>query len=324
VGVADHVGERLAHHGQQVGADIVGHGVVDRAVEVEARLEAEGGRGLSGERKDPGSKPALQRLGALQGKDRRADLADGLIEVGHGLGDPFRELRWREPDRRFEGEAGGEEPLDDRVVQVGGDPFAVLDQRHVADARVQAGVLDGDPGGAGQGDGQGLVFLAELRRPLLVGQIQVAEHLTADANGHAEEGRHRRVPHREAVAVGVGVEVGEPQRCGFDDQHPQNPKAFRIVADLGDLLGLESDVDELGQAEARLVEHAERAVPGSDQRDRGFDDAPQGRGERRVRSDGLDGVDEAAEPVRVLGGWKRHQDSGGRPAERRRSDIRAA
>ena len=84
-------------------------------------------------------------------------------------------------------------------------------------------------------DGEALVLLAELGGPLLLGQVQVAEHPAPDPDGHAQEGPHRWVVRREPVAVGVGVEVGEPQGLRIHDQQTEDTVALGERADGGDL-----------------------------------------------------------------------------------------
>ncbi len=56
---------------------------------------------------------------------------------------------------------GGEQALDDGVVEVTGDPLPVLDERHLLDLGVQPGVLDRDAGCRGQADHQLLVDVGE-------------------------------------------------------------------------------------------------------------------------------------------------------------------
>ena len=66
-----------------------------------------------------------------------------------------------QPGRPLQRQAGGEEALDDGVVQVAGDALAVLDQRELLHPGVEAGVLDGDAGGGGQTDHELLVDVGE-------------------------------------------------------------------------------------------------------------------------------------------------------------------
>ena len=66
----------------------------------------------------------------LQLEDRRPDLPDGLVEVGHDSAEPLDVLRpVRARGEALQAQSGREEPLDDVVVQVEGDPVPVLQHR---------------------------------------------------------------------------------------------------------------------------------------------------------------------------------------------------
>ena len=105
---------------------------VDRTGEPHRRLEAQERRGLgrlaqhapAGARGGP-----LDRL--VQREDRLTDLLDRLVELvdrpGHALGRGVRHVV--DARRALQHHPGGEEPLDDEVVQVAGDAIAVLVHR---------------------------------------------------------------------------------------------------------------------------------------------------------------------------------------------------
>jgi hypothetical protein len=200
-------------------------------------------------------RPSRRPRGGLEPEDGRPDVADGDVEVLDRGVDPVGDLRpLREPGGPLQGEAGGEQPLDHRVVEVAGDALAILEHGHVLQPGVQAGVVDGDPGGAGECDRQLLVGGVEhVGRPL-VGQVQVAEDLAPHPDGHPEERAHRRVVRREAVAVGVGGQVGEADRPRVDDEQPEDAVAGGERAD-GGVLGLAQaggeELDEAGAASSR-------------------------------------------------------------------------
>ena len=78
---------------------------------------------------------------------------------------------------------------------------------------------------------------------------------------------------REPEALRVGMQVGQPQRLRIEDQHPEDAVTFRVRTDPCRLLLVHTDGDELGEALARFVEHAQRGVPGIDEIGRGFGDA---------------------------------------------------
>jgi hypothetical protein len=78
-------------------------------------------------------------------------------------------------------------------VEVPGDALAVLPEGQLLDAGVQAGVLDGHTGGGGQANDGLLVDVGEHLGRGLVGEVEVAEHLVAQADRHTQERPHRWV-----------------------------------------------------------------------------------------------------------------------------------
>ena len=133
----------------------------------------------------------------------------------------------------------------------------------------------------------------------LVGEVEVAEDLAADQDRHPEERLHRRVVRREPEAVGVRVEVGEAQRLGVDDQQAEDAVALGELADAVVGRVVDPDGDELRQAGAGVVEHAEGAVAGVDQADGGLDDAPQHARRVEVGPEDQDGVEQLAQALRT-------------------------
>ncbi len=162
---------------------------------------------------------------------------------------------------------------------------------------VEAGVVDGDPGGDREGRQDGLVLLVELLTAALLGQVQVAEDLVAHADRDAEEGVHRRVVRREAVGGGVIGEFGYPQRLGVADQLAEDAVALRVVADAGDLLVADADGVEGGQPRAVRADHPEGGVTGVHERRGGLHDAVQRLFEVEFPSDGEDRFEETVHPV---------------------------
>ena len=108
---------------------------------------------------------------------------------------------------------------------------------------------------------------SEKSPPLLLGQVEVAEHLVADPHGHPEERAHRRVVRREAVRRRVRGDLVQPQRLGAVDDQAQQPVTFRQVADLDHHLVGHAVVDERAQpSRLTAAEDAERGVLRVDQR----------------------------------------------------------
>ena len=102
------------------------YGGVDRAAGAHRGGEPEHRDVLPDERAHLG--PQRGRLPVLQLEDRAANVPDREVEVVDGLVDAGRHLGvdGHRTDR-LELEAGGEQALDDHVVQVAGDAFAVGD-----------------------------------------------------------------------------------------------------------------------------------------------------------------------------------------------------
>ena len=87
-----------------------------------ARARARLHRGVE----QPAAHPAAVLAGRVQVEDRGTDLADGRVEILDGGGDALPHVRVGAPPQgALQAEAGGEQPLDDVVVQVTGDPVAV-------------------------------------------------------------------------------------------------------------------------------------------------------------------------------------------------------
>jgi hypothetical protein len=141
-----------------------------------------------------------------------------------------------------------------------------------------------------------LVVVAELGGAQLLGQVQVAEDLVADAHGDAEEAVHRRMVRREPVRVGVFANVRKPDRVRIGDQEPQHAAAVRQVADLGVGRGVDAVGDEVDQLGAIGADHAQRAVSRAAQRARRLDDALQRAAQVEVGADADDRVQQGPQP----------------------------
>ena len=170
--------------------------------------------------------------------------------------------------------------LDDQLehaVQVGhaahrvGDVPRRLERAHGAlelqaaalAALVQAGVVDRSGRPLGEHHHGLLVLLGELSSALLLSQVQVAPGLAADHDRNAQEGPHLGVAHREPVALGVLANVGQPQGTRVVDQYPEDAASARKVANRTLRGAIDPDREEAFELLTRLVEHAERRVPGA-------------------------------------------------------------
>ena len=151
----------------------------------------------------------------MQFEDRGANVADHTLQFIDGVGEARLHLRRAGPrDRALQGQTRGEQSLDDMVVQVAGDPFAVGD--HVEFAHPMLG--------AGQLPGQGrLIGESRHHRQLLVGELPGAP--VSHGHHHAGDGlgRTQRQDHRGAGVVDQLREVrrsADPARCAGDESGP--------------------------------------------------------------------------------------------------------
>ena len=64
---------------------------------------------------------------------------------------------------------------------------------------IQAGVVDRDRGPVGE-DHRGLLVALRELADVLLGEIEIAPGLSADADRHAQEAAHHRMPRREPIA----------------------------------------------------------------------------------------------------------------------------
>ena len=242
------VGQRLARHRHQFGAELVADGGVDRAVEADDRFEAEAASGLRAQLDQLLAQRPAGEAQRVQLEDRRPHVAHRAVEVVDGGEQPtFDGGIGGEAHGRLQCEAGGEQSLDDRVVEVARNALTILDRRQLGDASVEACVLDGRAGGDSEADGELLVDVGERVLALLVAEVEVAEHGAADHHRHAEERSHRRMVRWETEARRVFAQIGEAQRLRIDDQQAEDPVALGEVADRRTGFLVDADRDELGQ-----------------------------------------------------------------------------
>ncbi len=203
-------------------------------------------------------------------------------------------LLGRDGQRRL-GLLGGE--------QRGGDGGGAGDPALAAAALlVQPGVLDRHAGCGGEGVHHLLVLGGEGAAALLLGEVEVAEHLLADPDRHAQEGLHLRVVRREPGGARVGAEVGQPQRLGAVDERAEDAAAGGQFADRGGGVVGHADVDEVGQAGAAWGDHAECRVPGVDQFGGAGGDPVQGGVQVQPGADGDHRLQQPLHPVGDGGG----------------------
>jgi hypothetical protein len=154
-----------------------------------------------------------------------SDFLSGHLELAAATGAAITFGQGARADFPIEPFADGQ-LLDDGVVQIHGDALPILQQHQVTNSGVQACILDGLAGGGGETDGELLVDVGEHLGRLFVGQLEVAEHLGPHDHRHAEEGPHLGVVGREAEAVRVFPQVGEPEGPRVADQQTKDAVAL--------------------------------------------------------------------------------------------------
>ena len=122
----------------------------------------------------------------------------------------------------------------------------------VAKLLVEAGIFDGHGRLPGERDGKLLVLFAELFGPLLLREIQVAEHAPPRDDGHAEERPHCRMVRGEPVGAGIRGEIAEPQRPPLLHGDTQDPAARRQRPHARPLLRIQSGRHEAVQRPRRI------------------------------------------------------------------------
>ena len=108
-----------------------------------------------------------------------------------------------------------------------------------------------------------LLVLGGERSAGAPGQVQVAEHLVANPDRHAQEAVHRRMPRREPAERSSSPSRSSRIGARIVDQRPEQTLPLRQVPDPGDVLIGHADVDELGQMPVG-GDHPERGVPSAD------------------------------------------------------------
>jgi len=294
--MAGDIGQGFAEAQHHLTTDGLGDRAVDRSLDVGRRFESERLGRFVADGGELAPQAPLGRPSLMQFEDRRPHLTDRQVKIVDGVRDAFRRRRVaRRLGNGLQGQAGGEQSLNDVVMQIASDPLAFVEQARGAGLLVETGVLDGQTRRRGKAHGKLLIDIGEHLTVGLVRQVQVAVHDASQTDGHAEERRHRRVTGREPETVRMGLQVGEPQRLRLEDQQTEDAVPLGPSADAcGRFIG-EADGDELGQTGSRLVEHPKGCILGVDQIGCGLGDSAQRVRERLLGPDGHDGVEQAEE-----------------------------
>lgn len=144
----------------------------------------------------------------LQGEDGRTDLLDGDVQFVDGLADARPHLgHLRLPLRGLQHHPGCVQALDDQVVEVAGDPVAVLEHRDPFPVALRLGHHQGECRLRGELGGEGAFRLGEGAGADRAGCHEYAEHPAV-----AVQGQH----HGRAVA---GGQRGDQARVGAGVRH---------------------------------------------------------------------------------------------------------
>src|SRR5215469_3278291 len=144
-------------------------------------------------------------------------------------------------------------------------PGALLEDRELPAALVQPGVGQRDGRMRREQPEQLLVPFGEAAGDALAGGEDDAEYVAPVPDRDAQEVRHVRVRRRPPLEPGIGADVVHPDRLALAQQHAEHAVLARYRPDRL-LLALGYAVnDELGERPV-IVGHAERRVPGIDER----------------------------------------------------------
>jgi nucleotide-binding universal stress UspA family protein len=275
------VAQGLAQDRDEVVGDVVGDDGVQRAGEP-------GGRGEPQRRRDVGEhvEHAAAQVGlraardVLELEDRGADLGDGVVEIADGPDDPVTRHRPGPQDLRdaLQRQARGEEPLDDVVVQVGGDAVAVVEHRGTLLLGAGAGELQGEGGLVGEAGAHVEVVVGERGPVADPGGDQHAVDLSRADQRHDQHGVQRELgghggpEARSTPGPGVahrrtGAQHPSAQRALHRDDHPDHGPGTGAHGDLdeqiGPVVGRPGQRDEIGFRHlSRLLDDQSERVTG--------------------------------------------------------------
>lgn len=184
-----------------------------------------------------GDQPVPIDVRGAQSLDHRPELGHGLPgqlgDLGQVGGRPFR-IDGEVAGGGASGEGEAEQRLVEGVVQLPGHPLPLLGHGESAGVLEGSRRLDGHRRVRGQHADGALVFLGELRRTNLVGQIERPDHLATTDDRDTEEGPHRRMgPGPPSPEAGMVPQVGKTQRCRVAQHGVEHPVGARQWSQLG-------------------------------------------------------------------------------------------
>ena len=185
---------------------------------------------------------------------------DGSVETVHCLDDRgFRLGVIDELGHSLQAEANREEVLDHGVVQVTGDPLAVLDHSHSAQPVLEAGGADCGSGDPAQSLDHDHILVGNP--PPLSVRYRLPKVVSPTATGTPRK-THRGVVGWEANRVGMLGDLVKSDRLVEPDHGPQHPVPGGKAADRLGLLWCDALVDELGE-DPVLADHSQGCIRGA-------------------------------------------------------------
>jgi hypothetical protein len=113
---------------------------------------------------------------------------------------------------------------------------------------IQPGILDGHARGRRQDGHDAFIVLIEAGAVLLLGEVEIAEYLVADADRDAQKRGHRRMPGREAEGSRMIGHAGQAQRGWVGDELAEQTAALRPVVNGRKLILGNANRDETGES----------------------------------------------------------------------------
>ena len=191
-------------------------------------------------------------------------------------------------------------------MEIAGDPVPVVQKADEARPLLQPRVLDGDARRLRQRLRHGLVLFVEGFTVQFVGQVQVPVDLSTHPQGYAQERIHRWMMGREPIAVGVGVQIGQPERLGIGNENTEYAASCRAGTDALLLFVGQPDGQELVEGGPGRIEDSESAIAGLDQRTGFGDEMPQEFGQVDIGRDHEHRRHESPQLLRVVDPVVRH------------------
>jgi two-component system response regulator DevR len=307
VSMTGRVGQRLTQRGQELVAHRGAYVPVDSPHESDLRFEAKAACGLGGDLQDAGAHAPLGGYRWVQSENRRADLANGVIEIQDGVFDTRSRLRILDQRQLgLQGETRDEQALNDRVVEVSSNSLAVGGYVQLAETSLQSRVIHSDSDRSRQSDDQSLINFREFLGPLLLCDIEAPKDLLPNSKRHTEERPHWRMGRREPGRVRMSGHVSQAKGPRVADKLTQDSLPVGKLTNGIDGFLVHPYVDELATPNARGIEEVECPVAGAGQRTGRLGDAAKDRRKLELGVNGEHALEQGLELPGVADGVVGH------------------